>query len=198
MNFKPELERRCERCGTAFPSNWIGRPELYCSRKCAWGDPEKVDQVLRVIDTRFDGKQAAAWSRKRNCRVLNAAMKYAVRRRLLRTDPLPKGKESTAAVKTTNAVDKRSLLNPEQAAAILDWIRCRPCGGERLHAFFATLYYCGPRPEEAVAMRVEDVSLPDPDADDRWCELLIHTALRVTHRTARPRQPEHATDEVAE
>lgn len=32
------------------------------------------------------------------------------------------------------------------------------------------------RVEEAVAMRVEDVSLPDPDADDQWCELLIHTA----------------------
>ncbi|MEV6054261.1 hypothetical protein [Streptomyces sp. NPDC052107] len=87
--------------------------------------------------------------------------------------PIP---ESTAATKTTNAVDKRSLLNPEQAAAILDWIRRRPRGGKRLHAFFATLYYCGPRPEEAVAMRVEDVTLPAPDADDQWCELLIHTA----------------------
>ena len=103
-------------------------------------------------------------------------MKYAIRRRILRADPLPKGKESTAATKTTNAVDKRSLLNPEQAAAILDWIRRRPRGGKRLHAFFATLYYCGSRPEEAVAMRVEDVTLPEPDADDQWCELLIHTA----------------------
>ncbi|MFF0832441.1 MULTISPECIES: hypothetical protein [unclassified Streptomyces] len=25
-------------------------------------------------------------------------------------------------------------------------------------------------------MRVEDVTLPEPDADDQWCELLIHTA----------------------
>ncbi|MFE7955102.1 hypothetical protein [Streptomyces sp. NPDC057413] len=24
--------------------------------------------------------------------------------------------------------------------------------------------------------RVEDVTLPEPDADDQWCELLIHTA----------------------
>ncbi|MFE2281331.1 hypothetical protein ACFXAE_29675 [Streptomyces sp. NPDC059454] len=46
-------------------------------------------------------------------------MKYAVRRRILRVNPLPKGKESTAVTKTSNAVDKRSLLNPEQAAAIL-------------------------------------------------------------------------------
>ncbi|WP_237536339.1 hypothetical protein [Streptomyces sp. SID5785] len=80
------------------------------------------------------------------------------------------------STKTTNAVDKRSLINPEQAAALLDWVRRRTRGGKRLHAFFATLYYCGPRPEEAVALRVWDVNLPGVDADDQWCELLIHTA----------------------
>ncbi|MER5856226.1 site-specific integrase [Streptomyces sp900105245] len=152
---------------------WVERHSLPVS---AWEDPETVDQVLHAIDTRLDGKQAAAWSRKRNRRILNVVMKHAVRRRILRANPLPKGKETTAATKTSNAVDKRSLLNPEQAAAILDWIRRRPRGGRRLHAFFATLYYCGPRPEEAVAMRVEDVTLPHPDAEDQWCELLFHTA----------------------
>ncbi|WP_240508453.1 hypothetical protein [Streptomyces ossamyceticus] len=46
--------------------------------------------------------------------------------------------------------------------------------------FFATLYYCGPRPEEAVAMCVADVRLPAVDAADQWCELVIHTvALEV-------------------
>ncbi|WBO66287.1 hypothetical protein [Streptomyces camelliae] len=43
-------------------------------------------------------------------------------------------------------MDKRSLLTPEQAATILDWIRRWPRGGKRLYAFFATLYYCGPGP----------------------------------------------------
>ncbi|MEV0119094.1 hypothetical protein AB0H77_38565 [Streptomyces sp. NPDC050844] len=98
-------------------------------------------------------------------------MKYAIRRRILRTNPLPKGKESMTATKTTDAVDKRCLMNPEQAAALLGWIRRRPRGGKRLHAFFATLCYCGPRPEEAVAMRVSDVTLPDVDAGDQWSEL---------------------------
>jgi integrase len=67
-------------------------------------------------------------------------------------------------------------MNPEQAAALLAWIRHRSRGGKRLHAFFATLYYCGPRPEEAVAMRVRDVKPPEADADDQWRELLFHTA----------------------
>ncbi|WP_327670400.1 MULTISPECIES: site-specific integrase [unclassified Streptomyces] len=152
---------------------WVERNSLPVS---VWEDPEKVDEVLTALDTRLDGKPAAAWSRKRHRRVLNVAMKYAVRRRLLRTNPLPKGKETTVSTKTTNAVDKRCLINPEQAAALLGRVRRRTRGGKRLHAFFATLYYCGPRPEEAVALRVRDVNLPGVDADDQWCELLIHTA----------------------
>ncbi|MFJ5267629.1 tyrosine-type recombinase/integrase [Streptomyces sp. NPDC088358] len=142
----------------------------------AWKDAERADEVLPAVDTRLDGRQAAAWSRKRHRRILNVVMKHAIRRRVLRTNPLPKGKESTAVTRTSNAVDKRSLMNADQAAALLDWIRRRPRGGKRLHAFFAALYYCGLRPEEAVAMRVQDVTLPGPDAADQWCELLIHTA----------------------
>ncbi|MFF8727242.1 hypothetical protein ACF073_12230 [Streptomyces sp. NPDC015171] len=138
---------------------WVERNSLPVS---AWEQPETVDQVPRAIDTRLDGRQAAAGSRKRNRRILDVAMKYAIRRRVRRATPLPKGKDSTAATRTTNTMDKRSLLNPEPAAAILDWIRCRPRGGKGLHAFFATLYYCGPRAEEAGAMSVEDVTLPEP------------------------------------
>ncbi|WP_326668281.1 hypothetical protein [Streptomyces canus] len=143
---------------------WVERNSVPVS---VWEDPEKVDDVLQAIDTRLDGMQAAAWSRERHRRILNVVMKYAIRRRILRTNPLPKGKEATTATKTTNAVDKRCLMNPDQAAALLDWIRRRPRGGKRRHAFFATLYYCGPRPEEAMAIRVGDVSLPDVDADDQ-------------------------------
>lgn len=28
------MDSHCRRCGTAFPSNWIGRPREYCSRRC--------------------------------------------------------------------------------------------------------------------------------------------------------------------
>jgi integrase len=140
----------------------------------AWEDPAKVDEVLRALDTRLDGARAAASSVKRNRRILNVAMEYAVKHKILRANPLPKGRGT--APKTSSAVDKRSLLNPMQAARLLAWIRHRPRGGRRLHAFFATLYYTGPRPEEAVVIRVADVRLPDEAAEDQWCELLIHTA----------------------
>ncbi|MGV9346562.1 hypothetical protein ACWDSD_17410 [Streptomyces spiralis] len=50
---------------------WVERNSLPVS---AWEDPEKVDQVLQVIGTRPGGKQAAAWSRKRNRRILSVAL----------------------------------------------------------------------------------------------------------------------------
>lgn len=88
------------------------------------------------------------------------AIKYAIRQKVLTSNPLPKGKDEDAAPKVAEAVDKRSLLNPVQVAALLAWIADRPRTGYRLHAFFATLYYAGLRPEEAVALRVSATTLP--------------------------------------
>lgn len=150
---------------------WVERNTLTMA---AWEDPAKVDEVLRAVDLKLDGTQAAASSVKRNRRILNVAMGYAVKHQILRVNPLPKGRGATP--RTSSTVDKRSLLNPEQAARLLGWVRRRPRGGKRLHAFFATMYYAGPRPEEVVAMRVADVHLPDGAAEDEWCELLFHTA----------------------
>ncbi|MEU7022489.1 hypothetical protein ABZ990_17755 [Streptomyces sp. NPDC046203] len=83
-------------------------------------------------------------------------------------EPLPKGKSAnTSAFKTSSAVDKRSLLDQVRAAALLGWVYGRPRGGRRLHAFFATMYYAGARPEEVVALDVGDVRLPARDAEER-------------------------------
>ncbi|ONK12570.1 tyrosine-type recombinase/integrase [Streptomyces sp. MP131-18] len=140
----------------------------------AWEDPEQVEDVLDALALKLDGTPSAASTVKRTRRILNVAMEYAVRRRILPANPLPKGRGSSP--KTSTAVDKRCLINPEQAARLLGWVRRRPRGGERLHAFFATLYYSGARPEEAVAVHVRDARLPDQDAADQWGELLFHTA----------------------
>lgn len=101
-------------------------------------------------------------------------MEYAVKHRILRENPLPKGRGATPRVSTT--LDRRSLIHPARMARMLAWIRRRPRGGRRLHAYFSTIRYCAPRPEEAVAMYVEDVLLPPEDAEDQWCSLVIHTA----------------------
>lgn len=150
---------------------WVERNSLSMA---AWEDPAQVDEVLHALSTKLDRSAAAASTVKRNRRILNVAMEYAVKRRILRGNPLPKGRG--ASPKTSSAVDKRSLLNPAQVGALLGWVWRRPRGGKRLHAFFATIYYAAARPEEVVAMRVRDVHLPAEGDADRWGELLFHTA----------------------
>ncbi|WP_067021606.1 tyrosine-type recombinase/integrase [Streptomyces dysideae] len=139
-----------------------------------WNDPAAVEDVLLVLGTLLDGSIAAASSVWRHRRVLNLVMQYAIRHGVLQTNPLPKGRGSGPG--TADAVDRRCLLNPRQAAGLLDWIRQRPRGGLRLHAFFAMLYYTGMRPEEAVALRVGDAALPEAEASDQWGELIVHAA----------------------
>ncbi|MET9361947.1 site-specific integrase [Streptomyces sp. NPDC006632] len=150
---------------------WV---ERNTATMATWEDPVKVDAILLSVDTLLDGKRAAASSVKRNRRILNVAMEYAIKHKILRANPLPKGRGATP--KTSNAVDRRSLIHPQQMARILARIQRRTRGGRRLHAYFSTLYYTGPRPEEAVAMFVEDVTLPPEGAEDQWCDLLFHTA----------------------
>ncbi|MFD0330453.1 tyrosine-type recombinase/integrase [Streptacidiphilus monticola] len=123
------------------------------------------------MTTRLDGTRVAASSVKRIRRALNPVLEYAVHKQALPTNPLPKQK-AAARTKPNTAIDKRCLISLEHTALLLDAIYHRPRGGPRLHAFFATLRYCGLRPEEAVALRVSDVTLPE----EGWGELTVHRA----------------------
>ncbi|MFH8785047.1 tyrosine-type recombinase/integrase [Streptomyces roseoverticillatus] len=149
--------------------SWIRRHSLAMS---AWEDTKHVDNVMLALNTLLDGRRAAASSVNRERRILNVVIKYAIREKILKTNPLPKGKDDNAPPKPAQAIDKRSLLNPTQVALLLAWIAARPRTGHRLHAFFATLYYAGLRPEEAVALRRKAATLPESG----WGELLVHTA----------------------
>ena len=148
---------------------WIGRHSLPMT---AWEDAKHVDAVLCALGERLDGSPAAGSSAKRYRRILNVALRYAVRQTILETNPLPSGRDESAVPKTSGSVDKRSLLNTAQVADLLAWIAARPRTGHRIAAFFTTLYYVGLRPEEAVALRVVDAVLPAAG----WGELTVHTA----------------------
>jgi len=85
-------------------------------------------------------------------------------------------------------VDRRSVVNPQQARAILEAVRAQQPSGSRLVAFFALMYCAGLRPEEAVNLSADDVILPtqapkedhrelqDTQDDDEWGELHLRTA----------------------
>ncbi|MGW5096269.1 tyrosine-type recombinase/integrase [Streptomyces nodosus] len=150
--------------------DWVQRNTLSMA---AWEQSDRIDTVVTALGTLLDGTTAAASSVTRNRRIMNLAMEYAVRHGILRQNPLPKGKGSGGgAPKVAQAIDKRSLLNPEQVTALLDWIGKRPRRGLIYRAFFATLCYAGLRPEEAVALHVSDATLPETG----WGEFIVHNA----------------------
>ncbi|WP_338676719.1 site-specific integrase [Streptomyces sp. SCSIO 30461] len=149
--------------------NWVRRNALPMR---AWEKTETVDKAVTALGTLLDGTAAAASSVTRNDRIMNLVMNYAVKHDYLKANPLPKGKGERMAPKVTQAVDKRSLLNRDLVAKMLDWIGERPRRGHLYRAFFATLYYAGLRPEEAVALRVGDAALPE----NGWGEFLVHEA----------------------
>ncbi|MGG2459356.1 tyrosine-type recombinase/integrase [Streptomyces sp. RGM 3693] len=149
--------------------DWVQRNVLPMS---ALEKAETVDKVVTALSTRLDGTAAAASSVTRNARIMNLVMGYAIRHNYLKGNPFSKGKGERTAPKAAQAIDKRCLLNRDLVAKMLAWIGGRPRRGSLYRAFFATLYYAGLRPEEAVALRVGDATLPETG----WGEFLVHEA----------------------
>jgi len=141
-------------------------------------------QVLNAVTSRLDGSRAAPTSVHRNRAVLLNALDHAVELRLLDANPV-KGLKWRAP-KVAHEVDRRVVVNPVQARALLEAVRAQQPSGPRLVAFFGVLYYSGLRPEEAVGLRRQDVELPalvwDGDCgqwrepDDPWGELHLRSA----------------------
>jgi integrase len=142
-------------------------------------------QVLTAATSKLDGTRAAPTSVRRNRAVLLNALDYAVEMKLLDKNPIKNLKWRVP--KTAWEVDRRVVVNPRQARALLEAVCCQEPSGPRLVAFFGVLYSSGLRPEEAVGLRRRDVLLPeaidDPDTqreakrDDLWGELHLRAAM---------------------
>jgi integrase len=125
-------------------------------------EPAVARRLSEVIASKLDGSPAAADTASRRRRALNTAIEYAVELGELADNPLNRIKRKRTA--RDQAVDRRVVVNPMQARELLiavsyvgSWGRAR---GRRLVAFFATLYYAGLRPAEAVGLRLNDCYLP--------------------------------------
>jgi integrase len=142
--------------------------------------------MLDQATGRLDGKNAAASTARRHRIILANAMDYAVELGLLDANPIRTLKWT--APKVSSQVDRRSVVNPLQARALLEAVRAQQPSGPRLVAFFAVMYYAGLRPEEAINLRAADVVLPSqawsdeceqwqdrPDEED-WGELHLRHA----------------------
>ena len=137
---------------TASALAWVERASLPVGQLA---DPRVIRAALDGLCTRLDGSPAAASTITRKRAVFHGAVGYAVELGLLPANPagLVRWRAPRAAV----AVSPATVPSPAQVGVILAEVaRIRP----ELAAFFGCLYYAALRPEEAVALRRDDLILP--------------------------------------
>ena len=125
---------------------------------CALDDPATIRGVLGACAHTQAGKPAAATTQRRKRAVFYNALGYAVEAGLLGANPVDRIQWKAPQVAET--VDRRVVVSPAQARALLSGVRAQGARGEHLEAFFGCLYYAALRPSEAVALREADCHLP--------------------------------------
>lgn len=131
------------------------------------GDPALLRAVLDSLTVKLDGTRAASSVVNRRRKIFNAAVEYAVEKKLVDTNPIPALKWSPP--RTVHEVDSRSVPNPVQARTLLDAVRAIT---PRLVAFYGCLYFAALRPEEAAALCKPNLLLPEKG----WGELRLERA----------------------
>lgn len=119
-------------------------------------DAALIRKALDLLALRIDGKAAAATTIARKRAVFYGALRYAVELRLL--DGHPMDYVQWSAPKSTDEVDRRVVVNPRQARALLEAVRKR---APQLVAFFGCMYYAALRPAEALHLREDECELPE-------------------------------------
>ncbi|PVG82543.1 integrase [Nocardioides gansuensis] len=135
------------------------------------GQATTVRRVVERLGRRLDGKPAAAATLARKRAVLHNALDAAVEEGHLTVNPLRN--LHLRRTPASAAVDRRSVVSPEQATALLTAVRQ---SNPALEAFFACLYYAGLRPAEALGLTVDDLRLPASG----WGELIITGSQQST------------------
>jgi integrase len=152
VRLQPQRRLRIPDPVTISALAWAERASLPAGQL---SDPQVIRAALDGLRTRLDGTPAAASTISRKRAVLHGALGYAVELGLLPANPVQKvhWHPPEAAI----AISPVTLASPAQVRAILNQAaRARP----ELAAFFGCLYYAALRPEEAVALRRDDLILP--------------------------------------
>lgn len=129
--------------------------------------------ILTRITQTQQGQPAGTRTATRKRAVIHSAFEYACEIGMIIDNPLDHVRWTKP--RTTNAVDPRVVVNPDQARRFLDAVRDHSDTGRHLTAFFALMYYAALRPEEATELRRSQLALPDGDAG--WGEMRLHHAL---------------------
>jgi len=132
--------------------------------------PAVARAVLDALALTADGRLAAPATVQRQRGVVVNAAEYAVERRLLPRNPITQ--LAWKAPRTVQSVDRRVVVNPDQARALLHGVAAEKPSGQRLVAFFGSMYYAALRPAEAATLRRSNLSLPA----EGWGELVLEAS----------------------
>ncbi len=174
----PALLRRALSCWAFNASGRLGEPPADIAAALDWiarksvpmaqlEKSETVRAALEALALKLDGKPAAANTVTRKRMVFNNALRYAVERRLLPTNPLQF--VDWTPPQTDDEIDWRYVPNPSQAKALIEAAGTLGPRGEHLTAFFGCGYYAATRPAEAMSLRQKDCTLPNTG----WGSLLL-------------------------
>ena len=134
---------------------WIEEHSLPLS---ALADPKIARLAYNSTTTDHAGRQFAPDTYRNKMKALSGAIKYGIELGRLTSNPLER--ISTTPPRKVTTVDRRVVVNPSQARALISGVDKQWPTGPRLVAFFAALYYAGLRPSEALALRLQDCALP--------------------------------------
>ncbi|MGW3346291.1 tyrosine-type recombinase/integrase [Nonomuraea rubra] len=153
-------------------------------------DAGLVRDLLDSATSLLDGTRAAPSTVRKHRMLLSNALDYAVELKLLPANPLKNLKWKPPA--NAYEVDRRSVVNHTQAKALLAAVASQKPSGERLVAFFALMYYAALRPEEAINLRRDNITLPPlhknaetghmEEQADAWGELQLLKAAPYSGR----------------
>ena len=132
--------------------------------------PAVARGVLDALSRNADGSVSAPATVQRQRGVLVNLAEYAVERRLLTRNPITS--LNWRAPRTVTAVDRRAVVNPVQARALLAAVRAQEPSGAGLAAFFAALYFAALRPGEAATLRRSNLAMPS----EGWGDLLLEAS----------------------
>jgi integrase len=132
-------------------------------------DPDVLRRVLNQLAHKLDGNPAAATVVARKRAVLFNMLGYAVDKKHFPINPLMSVRWNSP--KAAEAIDRRRVVNPRQARALLDALAEQGPMGRHMVAFFGCIYHAGLRPAEIVMLTRDAIELPDRDGEWGWFHL---------------------------
>lgn len=177
----PEPDLRKALTAWAFNARKSEPPPAEVVRALAWlerntrevgdlAEPAVVRRMLDALALRVDGSAAAPGTVQRERGVVVNVAEYAVERKLLSHNPITRLPRK--APRIVGAVDRRVVVDPERARALLVAVAEQKPSGPALVAFFGAMYYAALRPGEASTLRESNLLLPDAG----WGELLLESS----------------------